>query len=241
MTLPSNNNKSSQKSIVIMGATGAVGTEVVKSLTQFNQVSNLTLLGRRNIDLFPDSRKLHQHVIDISNTDTYSSLIQGHDTAICTLGVGQPSKVSKKEFTRIDKDAVIDFATEARSSGVRHFSLLSSVGVSANSSSFYLRTKGELEEALKQLHFDTLSLFHPAFLLTEKNRYGLTQAVILKCWPRINPLLVGSWRKYRGIEVSQLGTAMAMDVLQEKRSGQKTFYWDDIVLLSEQVSPSDIE
>ena len=68
--------------------------------------------------------------------------------AICTLGVGQPSKMSKEEFLKIDKQAVLDFAVSCKNNGIKHFQLLASVSINANSSSFYLRSKGELVEWL---------------------------------------------------------------------------------------------
>jgi len=77
------------------------------------------------------------------------------------------------------------------------------------SNSFYLRTKGELVEALKALNFDRLSIFQPSMILTPTNRYGIAQAITLKVWPFLKPLLMGSLRKYRGIPVNVLGQAMA--------------------------------
>jgi uncharacterized protein YbjT (DUF2867 family) len=161
----------------------------------------------------------------------YAPLLAGHRVAICTLGVGQPSKMSKAEFIRIDKDAVIDFAKACKQAGVKHFELLSAVGANAGSSSLYLRTKGELEQALKELDFERLSLFQPSMILTPTNRYGLSQALILALWPRLDSLLRGGWRKYRGISVATLGAAMARNVLKEQ-SGLEVLQWDHFVALT---------
>jgi hypothetical protein len=79
------------------------------------------------------------------------------------------------------------------------------VGINADSSNFFLRTKGELVAKLEALHFDCLSIFKPSMILTPTNRYGFSQAIILKVWPKLNFILQGKWRKYRGIEVETLG------------------------------------
>ena len=178
----------------MMGASGAVGGETLKELLSFSHLEKLTLLGRAPIPDIENSI-VHQHKIDIFNPSSYESFVQNHEKAICTLGVGQPSKISKEQFIQIDKKAVIDFAIKCKEAGVNHFQLLASVGISAKSSSFYLRIKGELVEELKALNFERLSIFQPSMILTPTNRYGFSQAVTLAVWPIISPLFIGKTRK----------------------------------------------
>jgi uncharacterized protein YbjT (DUF2867 family) len=145
-------------SIIILGATGAVGGEALKSLIATNQFEKITLLGRRNVEGI-SNKKITQHKMDIFNVNSYENVLLNHSIAICTLGVGEPSKVSKEDFIKIDKKAVIDFAKACKKAGVRHFELLSSVSIDVKSSSFYLRIKAELVEALKEFNFERLSIF----------------------------------------------------------------------------------
>jgi uncharacterized protein YbjT (DUF2867 family) len=217
-------------SVVMLGASGAVGSQVVRVLQARPELEKLSLLNRRSLELASDSR-LRQHVVNVMDPASYEALLPGHQHAICTLGVGQPSKMSKADFIRIDKDAALDFATACKRAGVAHFELLSAVGVNPDSASFYLRTKGELEKALKALNFPRLSLFQPSMILTPTNRYGLSQALILALWPHLNPLLVGTLRKYRGIPVAALGSAMANHLLQDHQ-GLEILQWDSFIALA---------
>ena len=217
------------RSIVMIGATGAVGGEVVKNLKTHPQLNRLTLLGRRKIPNLPDV--IDQPIIDVTTPTSYLEFLAGHDTAICTLGVGQPSKVSKEDFLKIDKTAVLDFATACKKAGVQHFELLSSVGISADSSSFYLRSKGELVEELKALEFERLSIFQPSMILTPTNRYGFGQAVTLAVWPLLKPVLFGSLKKYRGVRVEDLGKAIALNIF-EKGEGVEVLTWKNFQELS---------
>ena len=169
------------KSIVFLGASGAVGSSALEIILSFSGIKKVLLLGRRELDI-SNNKNVEQQVIDISDSSSYVDYIIDYDTAICTLGVGEPSKVSKDDFVKIDKTAVLDFAIACKSSGVEHFQLLSSVGVSASSRSFFLRMKGELIEAIEALNFDRLSIFQPSMILTPTNRYGLSQAIVLKVW-----------------------------------------------------------
>jgi len=221
-------------SVAVLGATGAVGSQVARTLTIMPDVKEMTLLGRRPVEGLPGD-KISQSVIDVFDPTSYDAMLPGHQAAICTLGVGQPSKISRDDFVKIDKVAVLAFASSCRSAGVRHFQLLGSVGANPRSRSFYLRTKGELEAGLRELSFERLSLFRPSMILTPTNRYGLSQALTLAIWPHLKPILAGRLRKYRGIAVDQLGKAMALN-LRAPGTGVESLHWDAIDALARQAN-----
>lgn len=213
--------------VVMLGASGAVGGQVVNTLLAMPQLKRLTLLGRREITL-PSSahgKDVTQHVIDIDASDTWAKRVAGHNCAVCTFGVGESSKVSKAVLMHIDKDVVIAFATICKQAGVKHFELLGAVGANAQSRSFYLRVKGELRDALITLNFERLSLFQPSMILTPINRYGLSQALTLAVWPTLSNLLIGPMRKFRGVRVETLGAAIALNLATTGR-GVETLQWE---------------
>lgn len=212
--------------IVMMGATGAVGHHCARTLATHPSHPHVTLLGRRRANIAGEM--VQQRIVDVEDPVGYREHLAGHDAAICTVGVGEPTKMDKTTFVRIDKTLVLNFATACREAGIKHFSLLSSVGTSADSPSFYLRTKGELEDELRKLGFDRLSLFHPSMILTPTNRYGIAQAVTLVVWPLLKPVLAGPARKLRGVRVETLGRAIALNALSPGR-GEETLEWDDFV------------
>lgn len=199
------------KQAVLIGATGAVGRNVLGAALASPYFSTATTLGRRPLqegDPLSGSPKLKQHVVDLFDKSSYEPLVAKHDVAFCTLGVGEPSKVPREEFIRVDIDASFAFAEACRRQGVQHFSLMTSVGADPQSSFWYLRMKGELEQKVAGLGFVRCSFFRPSMLITPTNRYGFTQAVTLAVWPRIDWAFAGSLRKYRGIRVEELGRAM---------------------------------
>lgn len=219
-----------QKSIIMLGATGAVGTEVIKTLSTFPNLRKLTLLGRSPFKSVKHET-IENYKVDIFEPSSYLELISGHDTAICTLGVGEFSKVSKEQFIKIDKTAVLDFAKACKVEGVTHFQLLASVGINANSRSLYLRIKGELVDELKVLNFDRLSIFQPSMILTPTNRYGFSQALALAVWPVLAKVFFGGLKKYKGVKVGNLGSAIAKNI---NREGEKIemLDWDDFEVIN---------
>ena len=102
---------------------------------------------------------------------------------------------------------------------------MTSVGSSATSSFDYLKLKGQLEERTRELGFPRLSIFRPSMLLTPTNRYGAMQALTLAVWPKIDLLLSGPLRKFRGIKVEDLGEAMVRNALRSG-AGVEVIEWD---------------
>ena len=221
-----------RRSVIMLGATGAVGGQVVARLLGplKNQVERLTLLGRRPVPNIAGPG-LAQHAVDVFAPSSYQHLLAGHDCAVCTFGAGESSKLSKAELVKIDKDAVVAFAAACKGAGVRHFELLCAVGANAKSPSFYLALKGELQDALIALKFERLSLFQPSMILTPTNRYGVLQGLTLALWPVLTPVLAGPLHKYRGIAVETLGQAMANNLFTTG-SGTAYLTWDDFKRLA---------
>jgi uncharacterized protein YbjT (DUF2867 family) len=218
-------------SVVMLGASGATGGAVVEKLCAMPPISRLTLLGRRPVAA-ATGPIVAQHLVDPLDAATYAPLLPGHDCAVCTFGVSQPSKMTREEFIRIDKDAVLSFGAACKAAGIRHFELLGSASADPQSGFPYLRTKGELREGLAALDFERLSVFQPSMILTPANRFGFSQALTLTFWPMLTPALAGPWRKYRGIRVETMGAAMAANLLTSGR-GTEILHWDQFMALAE--------
>jgi uncharacterized protein YbjT (DUF2867 family) len=210
---------------VVLGATGAVGTEVVRALLQSPRFARVTTLGRRPFGIpGAPSDKLAHHVVDVFDPTTYESLLDGHAAAFCTLGLGQPSKAAREELYRVDVAAAADFASACKRRGVSHFSLLTAVGANHRSRSFYLRCKGEVEEKVRKEGFPRASFFRPSMIMTPANRYGLVQALFLAGYPCLDPFLLGPLRPFRSVKVEDLGKAMAVNA-EHARSGAEILDW----------------
>jgi L-fucose isomerase-like protein len=94
-----------------------------------------------------------------------------------------------------------------------------------------LRTQGELIDALIAFGFERLGIFQPSMILTPTNRYGASQGLSLAMWPKLEPVLRGAWRKYRGVPVATLGAAMAAN-LSTRGVVVEWLHWDDFLALA---------
>lgn len=221
--------QSTPRRLILLGATGAVGRNVLAEALRSSAFDSVTTLGRRAADVATGQAAAHtltQHIVNLEAPASYRPLVAGHTTAICTLGVGQPTKSTREEVWRVEIDYVLGFAEACRDAGVRHFSLMTSVGANARSRSYYLRLKGTQEDRVKALGFARTSLFRPSMLLTPQNRYGASQALLLALWPRLHWLLAGRLRRFRGIRVEDLGRAIALNAARDRPAGVEVLEWD---------------
>ncbi len=192
--------------VLVAGASGLIGCKVTILLSAADVEVHIPT--RRMLEILPPGTV--QHIADPAE---WPGLIANlnPDAAISCLGTTW-SKSGKNEaaFRAVDLDLVLAFATAAKKAGARHMVSVSSIGASAKSSNFYLRTKGEAEEGLKQLGFERLDLLRPGLLTGERvgeRRLGERLGILLS--PFTDALMHGSLRRYRSIDSAIVANAIA--------------------------------
>lgn len=160
---------------VLIGATGAVGKDLLQALLEDARYTEVVAFARRALGV--QHEKLREHTIDFDAPATWQELVKG-DVLFSTLGTSLKQAGSKEAQRHIDYDYQLAFAKAARANGVKSLVLLSSIGADSKSSIFYLRLKGELDDAIRGLGFDSLSIVRPPSLIRAKSkRFGETASV----------------------------------------------------------------
>lgn len=147
---------------IILGATGAVGRDLVRQLLQDDSVTELYLLVRR-IPEGLNSPKLKIQVLDFDQPDQWPELPEA-DVLFSCLGTTLRDAGSQAAQYRVDYGYQYEVARRAASRGVPHYVLVSAWGAKASSRSFYTRMKGELEAAIQALPFRRISILRPPLL-----------------------------------------------------------------------------
>ena len=152
---------------LVIGATGAVGRDLVSELLQHDCWEEIHIFVRRSCGL-RDSR-IKEHIIDFENPKAWEGLVKG-DVLFSALGTSRKQAGSKDAQWRVDYDYQYEFARAARRNGVRELVLVSSLGADAKSSYFYMSMKGKLEKAMQQLEFPSLVIMQPPALIRKKTK-----------------------------------------------------------------------
>ena len=197
-----------RKHVVIAGASGVVGARALHHLLANDNVSSVVAVGRRLLTL--QDRKLVPRVVDLRSRSAIASAIpDGSAVAICCLGTTLKRAGSKEAFRAVDYDAVVAFAEAAREKGARRFVLVSSLGANPRAGNFYLRTKGETEEALARLGYPQLTVLRPSFIDDEgaRGEYRHLERLTLPI-ARFVFSLVGKTSRYAPVSADVIGRAI---------------------------------
>ncbi len=146
---------------VLIGATGATGKELLQILLRDEGITEVIALVRKPLSL--QHEKLQVEVINFDQPDQWQNLVTG-DMAFCCLGTTLKAAGSKEAQYKVDHDYQLAFAKAARQNGVPRFILISAGMANAKSLVFYSRMKGELEQAIRALNFENLTMFRPGLL-----------------------------------------------------------------------------
>ncbi|WP_294312246.1 NAD(P)H-binding protein [uncultured Chryseobacterium sp.] len=146
---------------LVIGATGATGKDLVNLLLQDQDFDEIKVFVRKPIDIQND--KLKVHVVDFEKPEEWKNEIKG-DVAFSCLGTTLKAAGSKEAQRKVDFDYQYEFAKAAKENNVEDYILVSSYGADPKSKIFYSRMKGELEDAVKKLHFTKITIFKPGML-----------------------------------------------------------------------------
>jgi uncharacterized protein YbjT (DUF2867 family) len=193
------------KIALVAGATGLVGGLLVNTLLDAPDYARVYALTRR--PLGKEHPKLANRVVSFQRMGEQLKTLTAHD-AYCCIGTTIAQAGSEQAFREVDIDAVLLFAQAARAAQVKRFVVVSSVGADPDSKKFYLRTKGEMEDALIAVGFPAVDILQPSLLLGPRKQMRPIELAGSIFAPIVNPLLTGAREAYRAIPAEVVARAM---------------------------------
>ena len=193
------------KKALIAGATGLVGTELLKLLIQSESYNKIHVLNRRDVNY--ESSKVTNHIIDFDKLEEFEPENE-IDDVFCCLGTTIKKAKTKENFRTVDFDYVVGLANKSKEWNTSKFLVISALGANKKSSIFYNRVKGEMENALKELGLPHLFIFRPSLLIGDRKESRPGEKTAILVYKVINPLFVGKLKKYRGINIKKVAHAM---------------------------------
>ena len=198
------------KTALVIGATGLVGNNLVRQLTESALYERVTVLTRR--PLAWQHPRLQETNYDF---DRPNSLLVQADHIFCCLGTTIRQAGSRDAFRKVDYQYPMDIAQMGRSNGASLFAIVTSMGADAASTFFYNRVKGEVERDLAALNYPALLIFRPSLLLGQRRDFRLGERVGEGFMRLLAPLIPA---KYRAVEASSVAAAM-IKYVKEGESG----------------------
>ena len=208
---------------LVLGASGATGRELVKLLLDDSNFSQVSIFVRTDSKI--SDKKLTIHKIDFAKLEEYKDLIKG-DILFSALGTTKKEAGGKKEQYLVDYTYQYEFAKMASDNGVTNYSLVSSTGANSNSSFFYPKIKGELEESVKKLNFKKIDIFQPPMLIRQPDLMRSGEKSGIKFLNAVNK--IGVLKSQKPLNVKDLALKMIKEALNIREERITTFTTKDL-------------
>ena len=176
--------------LILVGATGLVGTHVLRLALADARVTTVIALARKPLPAHP---KLLAPAIDFDALPPDAAWWRA-DAVICALGTTMKVAGSQSAFRRVDFDYPLAVARLARAAGTPAHVLNSATGANASSRFFYNRVKGELEAQLATLGFASLTHVRPGLIGGERAAVRAGEAALAVVLKVLAPVLPARWR-----------------------------------------------
>lgn len=192
------------KNALITGATGLVGTHLLQQLITNHHYQKIYSLQRRSTD--SSHVKVEEIVANLEELDSVD--LPDIHAAFCCLGTTMKQAGSKEKFRKVDFEMVINTARKAKENKANVFCVISAMGANSDSSIFYNKVKGEMEEALEEFDFDTLHIFRPSILVGDRKEFRLSENLGIFFAKLLDPIMKGPLQKYRASSAQKVAHLM---------------------------------
>jgi uncharacterized protein YbjT (DUF2867 family) len=195
-----------KKTAVVFGATGLVGKELVKALLDNNLYGKIVIVARKTLPIV--DQKLEQLLLD-----DFSDLMNFHNRLkaneyFCCIGTTIKTAGSQEAFRKVDFEIPLQVAKLAQDLRIQNLVIISSIGADAKTGNFYLRTKGEMEHAVKEAYKGNLKIVRPSLLIGDRQEFRFGERAAVFMMKLFGWLFVGPLKKFRGIRARAVANAM---------------------------------
>jgi len=203
-----------KETAILLGASGLIGSHLLPLLLNSPAYAEVTVYVRKALPI--NNSKLKQIITDFEDLDVLNDGINASIVFSC-LGSTKKKTPDIKKYRRIDYGIPLHFAQQAKKNGARQFHLVSSLGADAKSGNYYSKIKGEIEDAVNSIGYETVHIYQPSFLKGERNENRPLEKLMLPIMSLLDVVLIGPLKKYKSIEATEVASAMYNQSITNQR------------------------
>lgn len=193
------------KTAIILGATGLVGSTVLKKLLKDKRYEKIKLFSRNPVGI--DNPKIEEHLTDLFELEKeWEAFIA--DEVYCCVGSTKKKTPDEDTYRKVDYGIPVTAARLAKANKINTFLVVSALGADPGSKLFYNRTKGEMERDVLEHRVPHTYIFQPSLIGGERKEKRIMEDVAKKAMKAGNYLLRGPLKKYRSIHPEAIAKAM---------------------------------
>ncbi|MDC0622202.1 NAD(P)H-binding protein [Flavobacteriaceae bacterium] len=211
------------KQVTLFGATGLIGSYLLEFLLKDSETHLINVVGRNPFHLQHD--KINNIVIDFQDLSSISDSITGSEVVFVSIGTTM-SKVNrdKQKYKSVDFDIIFNVANACKQKNINQLIYVSSLGANSNSSNFYLRLKGEIEEAVAELNLTSTSVFRPSVLLGKRNESRPGEKLLQFAMPLLDFMIPSNSKAIKAKDVAK----SMFNTSKNYNSGVRIYHYNEI-------------
>lgn len=186
----------------LIGATGLIGSHLLELLLNDEYFDTIRILVRRPLEL--NHPKLEKKLVDFSDKESFRLALEESDVIFCAVGTTQKKVNGDKEaYRKVDYDIAVNAAQLGKLCGCETFVLVSSVGANPKSNNFYLKLKGEIEEAVKATGIKNIQIMRPSVLLGKRNVSRPAEKISMRIMSAFSFLIPSRYKAIKAVDVAK--------------------------------------
>ncbi len=211
------------KQVTLFGATGLIGGYLLEFLLKDSEIHLINIVGRNPFHLQHD--KINNIVIDFEDVSSISNSITGSEAVFVSIGTTM-SKVNgdKIMYKSVDFDIIFNIANACKQKNINQFIYVSSLGANPNSSNFYLRLKGEIDEAVAKLNLNSTYIFRPSILLGKRNESRPGEKIMQFVMPLLDFMIPSNSKAIKAEDVAK----SMLNTIKNYKSGLHIYQYNQI-------------
>ena len=212
------------KTALIGGASGLVGSHVLHLLADDTTFNRIKLVTRKPLGI--NREKISEIIVDFDSLNQFAQRLAS-DVVFCCLGTTIKTAGSQENFRKVDFTYCLELAKAAKAQGAKQFILISSLGADSKAANFYLKTKGETENAIAALGFDSFCILRPSMLLGERKETRVGESIGKVLMQATGFLFAGPFKKYKAIQAATVANCM-IELAKNPEPG-KLIFENDVI------------
>lgn len=216
----------SEKTAALIGATGMIGQYLLGLLLKDDYFGTVRVLVRRP---YPKTDpKMEVKLVDFDDAESIKLALEETDAVFCCIGTTQKNVKGDKElYRKIDFGIPAKAARFAKEAGCEKFIIITSVGANSRSKTFYLKLKGEVEDAVRSAGIRSVHIMQPSMLLGDRKENRPAEKLLQGSVNLLSGLFFGSLRKYKAIHGKTVAMAM-LNAAKKEKNGVVKYTYDGI-------------
>lgn len=194
-----------KKTAIILGASGLTGGFVLQKLIEDERYDTIKLFSRSKIEGLPD--KVQQFIGDLLELNQFKTDFTA-DEVYCCIGTTAKKTPDKTLYKKIDFGIPVAAAKLSKENNIPTFLVISAMGANKNSTVFYNKTKGEMENSVLKQQIKNTYVLRPSLIGGDRQETRLLEKIGLVIFKVIQPLFIGKLKKYKIVNAETIAQAM---------------------------------